>query len=81
LVASKSDSATKQLKSCKLNDIGNKEILQKKNLVLIDIKCTNVTSKSSECDSSKSFLVYQCKKGFKFNNNECNLKLNKQKKI
>jgi hypothetical protein len=50
--------------------VDNKERLTRRNLLLIDIKCTNVTVSSEDCNSRDSYLVYKCKKGYRFENNQ-----------
>jgi hypothetical protein len=44
--------------------------LKKNNHILLDIKCTNVTQISENCAVGKSELIYECKKGTKFVNNQ-----------
>ena len=56
--------------SCSLRNIGSVENLQKHNHVLLDIKCTNVTGVSENCGVGSSRLIYECRKGFKFANNQ-----------
>jgi hypothetical protein len=58
--------------SCSLRTIGTVEQLAKKNIVLLDVKCANVSSISANCQVGKSHLIYQCKNGFNFANNQPN---------
>jgi hypothetical protein len=43
--------------------------LGKNKYVLVDVKCANSTV-SSNCALDKSFVVYECVKGFRFVNNQ-----------
>ena len=61
---------TEVIPSCSLRNIGTKEVLRKNNHVLLDVKCSNVTSISSNCDIGSSHLIYECRKGTKFVNNQ-----------
>ena len=60
----------KVVPSCSLRNVDNKERLIKKHLVLVDIKCSNVTSVSANCHSSDSHLIFRCKRGYRFSNNQ-----------
>ncbi len=50
--------------------MGTVESLKNNNIVLVDVKCKNVTSVSENCQVGSSELLYECKKGFKFANNQ-----------
>jgi hypothetical protein len=56
--------------SCALRNIGSVEEFRKNNHVLLDVKCTNVTDVSGNCAVGSSHLVYECKAGYKFANNQ-----------
>lgn len=58
------------LPGCSLRSVDNKQRLKRRNLLLVDIKCSNVTESSEHCRSGDSYLIYKCKDGFKFNNNQ-----------
>jgi hypothetical protein len=58
------------LPGCSLRYVDNKERLKRKNLLLVDIKCSNVTESSENCRSGDSYLIYKCSDGLKFNNNQ-----------
>ncbi len=40
--------------------------MRSSNLILVDVKCANVTGISENCAITNSFLKYKCRKGFKF---------------
>ena len=52
-----------------MNNLSTKSSLLKKNLILVDVKCMNVSSVSENCLEKESYLIYSCKKGYKFDNN------------
>ncbi len=70
MVAQAGKPAVKAESSCSLREIANKKILSDNNLLLTDIKCKNVSSNSENCLSHGSFVTYNCKPGFKFQNNQ-----------
>ena len=55
--------------SCSLRHIGTVEALRKNNIVLTDLKCANSTI-SSNCAVGSSHLTYECRKGYRFANNQ-----------
>ena len=60
----------KVVKTCSLSNIGTKEFLNRINLVLYDLKCDRVAISSQNCRKDTSFLRFQCKKGYKFADNQ-----------
>ena len=54
--------------SCNLRPFVTKNFLRKRNLHLVDLKC-KLSQVSKNC-APTSTLSYQCRKGFKFGNNE-----------
>lgn len=56
----------KKCKGCLLRGVGTTEKLRARKLELIDIKCSMVKGCSKHCGSKKSFLNFQCKKGYRF---------------
>ena len=44
--------------------------MQELRIFQLDIKCTNVTGVSENCGVGSSHLIYECRKGFKFANNQ-----------
>ncbi len=63
--------------SCTLRYLDNKQRLNKRNLRLVDIKCSNVTSSSESCHSGYSYLTFRCKEGYRFATNEGILNISK----
>ncbi len=57
------------LPGCSLRYVENKERLNRKNIQLVDIKCSNVTESSEHCRPRDSHIIYKCRNGFKFNSN------------
>jgi hypothetical protein len=53
-----------------LKNIGTVEELNKNNHVLLDLKCSNVTTVSENCAVGTSHVLYECRKGTKFANNQ-----------
>jgi hypothetical protein len=53
-----------------LRHIGTVEHLRNNNVVLLDVSCANLTSVSSNCAVGKSHIIYECKRGYKFVNNQ-----------
>jgi len=69
----------KKLPSCTLKNEISKKYLKKRNLILTDVHCKNVTSskpseQSSHCLAGLSYLVYKCAKGYKFITNDNEIK-------
>lgn len=53
-----------------MRNIGTIEELKKNNHIVLDIKCANVTEVSENCAVSKSHIIFECRKGTKFANNQ-----------
>ncbi len=54
--------------SCSLRNVGTAESLRSNNIVLLDVKCKNVTSVSENCQVGSSELLFECIKGHRFAN-------------
>ena len=59
-----------QKPTCSILSIPNNEILSKENLIIMDMHCSNYSSKSENCLPKISYILYTCEKGFIFENNK-----------
>jgi hypothetical protein len=51
---------------CPVENIPKKQELLKNNVVLVKIRCSDISSKSKFCTSKESYVKYICKNGFIF---------------
>ena len=57
--------------SCNLRNVTlDKNILLQSHLILENINCESVEGASENCKASGSSLIYRCRPGFKFENNQ-----------